>query len=105
MLGAFTLNFDLGAELVNFGALLAFMGVNLAALVRYFFRAEQKRFFSNFLPSALGLAVCTLLWLGLSSKAKLLGGVWLVVGVAWGAWRTKGFRRDLVTFEATVEPE
>lgn len=103
ILGAYLLNFDLGAELVNFGALLAFMGVNAAALTRYFIRAPKKRLV-NLVP-ALGLIVCFLLWLGLSTKAQILGCLWLAAGVAWGAWRTRGFRRDLVTFEAPAEPE
>ena len=52
LLGAFLLEgatktgfsggYQLGAEVLNFGALIAFMGVNLAAFVRYFIR-EGKR--------------------------------------------------------------
>ncbi|HEY3841364.1 MAG TPA: APC family permease, partial [Bryobacteraceae bacterium] len=36
LIGAFILNFDLGAEMLNFGALIAFMGVNAAALIHYY---------------------------------------------------------------------
>ena len=41
LLGAILMKYDYGAgaELLNFGALLAFMGVNIAALVRYYIRA------------------------------------------------------------------
>ena len=35
--------YELGAELLNFGALIAFMGVNAAAFVRYFVREEKKK--------------------------------------------------------------
>jgi len=42
LVGAFLITYDQGAELLNFGALLAFMGVNAAAFVRYFLRAEKK---------------------------------------------------------------
>ena len=35
--------YGLGAELLNFGALIAFMGVNLAALMRYFVREADKK--------------------------------------------------------------
>ena len=41
--GAFFLSYGLGAEMLNFGALIAFMGVNAAALLRYFVRAEEKQ--------------------------------------------------------------
>ena len=43
LIGAFVLNFGLGAELLNFGALIAFMGVNAAAFVRYYLRAPEKK--------------------------------------------------------------
>ena len=43
LIGAFFLNYGLGAEMLNFGALIAFMGVNVAAFLRYFVRAEKKR--------------------------------------------------------------
>ena len=35
--------YGLGAEMLNFGALIAFMGVNVAALLRYYVRAEEKK--------------------------------------------------------------
>ena len=43
LVGAFALNYDLGAEMLNFGALIAFMGVNMAALLRFYIRAEDKK--------------------------------------------------------------
>src|SRR5438874_7666205 len=45
--------YELGANLLNFGALIAFMGVNAAAFVRYFVREEKKKL-SNFFPPLLG---------------------------------------------------
>src|SRR5205814_2385607 len=36
--GAFVISYGLGAEMLNFGALIAFMGVNMAAFVRYHVR-------------------------------------------------------------------
>ena len=38
------MSYQLGAELLNFGAFIGFMGVNLAAFVRYFVRGSQKTF-------------------------------------------------------------
>ena len=77
--GAFVVSYGLGAELLNFGALIAFMGVNLAAFVRYYLRAQEKKLTNLFLP-LLGFVVCFLLWLNLSRTAKLAGSVWLLVG-------------------------
>src|SRR5262249_19719056 len=45
--GALTLNYERAAELVNFGAFLAFLGVNLATINKYYFNASAKRFWSG----------------------------------------------------------
>jgi amino acid transporter len=104
LIGAFLLDYDLGAQMLNFGALIAFMGVNLAALVRYYVREKQKRL-RNLLPPALGFAVCLLLWLNLSRTAQIAGGVWMAAGIVFGAWKTRGFRGELVNFEIPGEDE
>src|SRR5947209_9115735 len=41
--GAFIISYALGAEMLNFGALIAFMGVNLAAFYRYHVREGNKK--------------------------------------------------------------
>ena len=94
----YTGGYDLGVQLLNFGALIAFMGVNLAAFVRYFIR-ENRRTVGNFIPPLAGFAICFLLWLNLSMAAKIWGGVWLLLGLAFGAWKTRGFRSSLVNFD------
>ncbi|HEX6838699.1 MAG TPA: APC family permease [Polyangia bacterium] len=94
--------YDLGAQLLNFGALIAFMGVNLAAFVHYFLRRRQRTL-GNSLPPLAGFAICLTLWLNLSWTAKLVGVAWVIIGVAFGAWKTRGFRGALVDFD--VPPE
>jgi putrescine importer len=69
-----TTGFDLGANLLNFGALIAFMGVNAAAFVRYYLHEPVKKL-SNFLPPVLGFIICFVLWISLNSQAKILGGI------------------------------
>lgn len=100
--GAFLLTYDLGAEMLNFGALIAFMGVNAAALVRYYLREPEKKL-RNLVPPVLGFAVCLLLWLNLSRPAQVAGSVWMAAGIAFGAWKTRGFRGELVSFEIPGE--
>ena len=100
--GAFLLTYDLGAEMLNFGALIAFMGVNAAALVRYYLREREKKL-RNLVPPALGFAVCLLLWLNLSRPAQIAGTVWMAAGIAFGAWKTRGFREELVSFDIPEE--
>jgi amino acid transporter len=98
LIGALILSFERGVELLNFGALLAFMGVNMSAFVRYYLRETRKRWF-NLVSPVLGFLICALLWLSLSWRAKELGIVWIVIGLAWGAYNTRGFKRELVNLE------
>ena len=104
LIGTSFLTFERAAELLNFGALLAFMGVNAASFTRYFLR-ERNRAWSHFLVPILGFTVCFLLWLNLSRPAKIAGVVWMLLGVAYGAIRTRGFKAELVSFEIPDETE
>ncbi len=49
--GAFFITYERGVELLNFGAFIAFMGVNAAAFVRYFLRAAEKRWTNLGVPA------------------------------------------------------
>lgn len=102
--GACVLSFERAAELLNFGALLAFMGVNAAAFVRYYLRETEKKWSALFVPVA-GFLVCLLLWLNLSRPAKIAGAIWMVAGITYGAVKTRGFKAALVTFEVPDETE
>src|SRR5208283_526193 len=102
LIGAFVMSYGLGAEMLNFGALIAFMGVNLAAFVRYVVR-DKKRTLSFAVPPVLGFVICLLLWLSLSTPAKIAGSIWMAAGIAFGAWKTRGFRGDLVNFDLPAD--
>ena len=101
LVGAFFISYERGAELLNFGAFIAFMGVNLASFARYFVRAE-KRSAINLVFPLVGFSICFFIWLNLSWPAKIGGAVWLAAGIVYGAIRTRGFRADLVQFEAST---
>ena len=94
--------YGLGAEMLNFGALIAFMGVNAAAFVRYFLREDKKKV-GAFLPPIAGFLICLLLWLNLSRPAKIVGAIWMIVGILYGAVKTHGFRANLIDFELPPE--
>jgi amino acid transporter len=96
--GGASLSYQLGAELLNFGAFIAFMGVNLAAFVRYWVRSDDRRLMNAVLPLT-GFLVCLYLWLSLRWPARVAGGAWLAAGVIYGAIRTRGFRGRTVSFE------
>jgi len=134
--GAFIISYGLGAEMLNFGALIAFMGVNLAAFVRYHVREGGHSAVPPLVITALviglvllpfqsvallvaaglglavlavwtpplaGFAVCFFLWKNLSWKAWIVGGIWMIVGIAFGAIKTRGFRGNLINFELPEE--
>jgi len=102
VIGAFLLNFDLGAQMLNFGALIAFMGVNAAALIHYYVRGRERTL-TNLIPPVLGFAICLLLWLNLSRTAQIAGGIWMAAGILLGAWKTRGFRGELVQFDIPAD--
>jgi amino acid transporter len=104
LIGTTFLSFERAAELLNFGALLAFMGVNAASFTHYFLRKQGKGW-SHFLVPVLGFLVCFVLWLNLSRPAKIAGVIWMALGIAYGAVRTRGFKAELVTFDIPGEAE
>jgi len=102
LVGAFLISYEKGTELLNFGALLAFMGVNAAAFVHYYLRSSEKRW-TNFAFPVLGFVICLFIWRSLGPWAIVLGTVWMAVGVAYGAVKTKGFKTDLVRFDIPAD--
>ena len=80
LIGAFLLTYERGAELLNFGAFIAFMGVNAAALIHYRMRSKEKVFLATTAP-LLGLLVSAFIWLNLNHSAQLLGALWVVFGL------------------------
>jgi putrescine importer len=80
LVGALLFSYQLGTELLNYGALLAFMGVNLASILRGW---RQGRF-AQWFPMALslgGMATCAVLWWNLGPLAKSVGTAWALIGV------------------------
>jgi putrescine importer len=102
LVGGLALTYQLGAEMLNFGAFIAFMGVNLAAFTHYWVRSDRRRF-QDFVLPLLGFLICLYLWVSLRWPAKVAGGVWLGAGVLYGAIKTRGFRTNVISFELPPE--
>jgi putrescine importer len=101
VVGAFSITYEFGAELLNFGAFIGFMGVNIAA-----FRLAWRtgvRTVGGLVPPVLGSLICFVIWLNLSDKSKWVGAVWLIAGAAYGWWRTNGFKNS-IRFDEQLEP-
>ncbi|WP_446744224.1 APC family permease [Silvibacterium acidisoli] len=92
--GAMAFSYQLGTELLNYGALLAFMGVNASSAVLGWRQGKGAQWFP-ILISLLGLIVCAFIWTNLSRLALTAGTVWAVAGlVLWRVYGRKG-RRNL----------
>jgi amino acid transporter len=102
LMGAFLITYDNGAQLLNFGALIAFMGVNLAALTHYYVRGNDRTL-GQLIPPILGFIICLFIWIHLSNLALIAGSIWMICGIAYGAWKTRGFREDLVNFDVPAD--
>ena len=101
--GALSVSYERSAELLNFGAFLAFMGVNLAAIRLFWFgrKGEKRNAFTDLLAPISGFVFCLAIWWSLPDTAKIAGTVWFGIGLFQIAVRTRGFRLPLtkVKFE------
>ena len=101
-----TVPWERSAEIVTFGALLAFTAVNFAALMHFWFLPALERegnFFTDAFIPAFGCVFCFALLLGLQPWTKYAGLVWLVIGLLYAACRTRMFtlRATLIDFSET----
>ena len=91
-LGTLAMGWERSVEILNFGALMAFMAVNLAA-ARYFgFSPEMKdkrEVFLDVVVPAAGFLFCLVIFLGLQSSTLVAGGIWVIVGAAYVILKTK----------------
>ncbi|HEX5470393.1 MAG TPA: APC family permease [Lacipirellulaceae bacterium] len=88
------IDYERAATLVNFGAFLAFMGVNLATIREYYFRRRdgEPGVMADLLVPGLGFLFCLAIWLSLPLPAKIGGGAWLLIGLLFDAIKSRGFR-------------
>lgn len=106
VIGALLISYQTGAELLNFGAFVAFMGVNLAAIAHYYVRGASQGLRGialNLLPPLLGFLVCLYIWSALRTPAKIAGFIWLLLGLLYCGVKTNWFRRRLEFAEDPAE--
>ena len=92
-IGTLTLGWERSVEILNFGALMAFMAVNAAALKHFGFGPDPVRkvnIFLDIISPGLGFLFCLLIFLGLQSSTLLAGAIWLAVGGVYLLLKTRG---------------
>ncbi len=101
-----TIPWERAAEIVTFGALLAFTAVNLVALLHFWCSPEalgRRRFFVDAFVPGFGALFCFILLIGLQPWTKYAGLLWLAIGLVYAAYRTRMFtvRPKLFNFNET----
>jgi amino acid transporter len=93
-IGSLTLSLELAGQLLNFGALLGFMGVNLAAFRQCYLRRQggRRRLFLDAVVPLTGFLFCLAIWVNLPIPAKLIGGSWLLVGMIYYIARSRSLQ-------------
>ncbi len=91
--GTLTLGWERAVEILNFGALLAFMAVNLVALRHFGFGLEpgaHRNLFLDIISPSLGFLFCLVIFLGLQESTLVVGAIWLAIGGLYVLLKTRG---------------
>jgi amino acid transporter len=102
-IGSLTLSLESSGELLNFGAFIAFMGVNLSAIRQYYFLQpkDNRSIMRDLLLPLLGFLFSFEIWLSLPRLAKYVGGAWLVIGMIYYVARSRRNRvQEVASFVA-----
>jgi len=86
--------YEHAGELLNFGAFLAFMGVNFATFWQFSTMAtpgSKRKWLRDAVLPLIGFFFCGLIWWNLNNLAKIVGGVWFALGLVYVGIKTRGF--------------
>ena len=99
-----TISYQGAAELLNFGAFLAFMGVNIASIRQFFFlrpEGEKRNVIMDMVLPGFGFLFCFSIWISLPLPAKIMGGIWFAAGLIYLLITTRGFRKKPAMIDFT----
>lgn len=97
---AFLMNFEIAAQVLNYGAFIGFFSVNLSVICEYAIRRRPETFglwevVRFILMPLTGMAVIAWVFLNLDPSVIKYVSYWMLGGIAWYAIITRGFRRSL----------
>ena len=102
IIGSIVLSYQNAAELLNFGAFMAFMGVNVASLRQFLFLrppGEKSNFLADAILPGIGFLVCFSIWISLPAPAKITGGIWFLAGFIYLIIKTNGLKKKPVILD------
>lgn len=100
-IGSLILPLERACDLLNFGAFIGYMGVNLATIWCYYIKPDKSHkpnLFKDLMLPLIGFGFCLMMWIGLPLLSKLVGSAWLLFGLIYYAIKTKGFSERPVLF-------
>ena len=88
-------NYEGVVSLVSFGAMSGFALVNLSVIMYFYVKKKKRDAMSTFkfliLPG-IGFVISVVLWCATERNTKIMGICWIVFGIIYLAFKTKGFR-------------
>lgn len=91
--GSLMISYEHAAEVLNFGAFIAFMGVNLAVMRTFYRRGSFSSLWRDMAAPLAGFLFCAAIWISLPPPAKEIGATWLIAGLVYLTMLTRGFNR------------
>jgi putrescine importer len=98
-LGTLTMQWERSVEILNFGALVAFMAVNLAAVKHFGFSPElngKRKIFLDVIVPSLGFLFCLAILLGLQGSTLAAGAIWCGLGAVYVVLKTRALGEPVV---------
>jgi putrescine importer len=98
-LGTLTMGWERAIEILNFGALIAFMAVNLAAVRHFGFSpgmAGKRRLLLDVVVPSLGFVFCLVIFLGLQDSTLAAGAIWVIAGGVYVVLKTRASGQPIV---------
>jgi len=83
------------ASLVAFGAVCGFFMVNLSVIFHYYIKLNKRSGFDLFrylIAPAIGMCSLVVVFIYMDASAKILGCIWMAIGLVYLAFKTKFFR-------------
>lgn len=94
-----TLGFTQGiqdlAELINFGALSAFIILNFTVIYYFIYKKKSKQYFKHLILPLIGFFVIGVVWFSLSPQAMKLGISWVIIGILLYLFITKIKKKNI----------
>src|ERR1700674_4381146 len=98
-LGTLTMQWERSVEILNFGALMAFMAVNLAAVKHFGFSPGlpgKRNLLLDVIAPSLGFLFCLVIFLGLQGSTLIAGAIWVGVGALYVVLKTRALGEPVV---------